>query len=127
MTSRNESTPIKLKTLEQQGGVASRETSSEEVRLRPRFTIQQHHMNLLITYLTYFILHILVSQGFGVGYTQRGAGCCWPWICAWIQHAVVAYKLQLLAFIVSLRRATNVPPSLILIKALESDAAITQN
>lgn len=42
-------------------------------------------------------------------------------------RAVVAYKLQLLAFIVSLRRATNVPPSPILIKALEFDAAITQN
>lgn len=42
-------------------------------------------------------------------------------------HAAVVYKLQLLAFIVSLRRATNVSPSPILIKALEFDTAITQN
>lgn len=42
-------------------------------------------------------------------------------------HAAVAYKLQLLAFIVSLCRASNVSPSPILIKALEFDAAITQN
>lgn len=40
---------------------------------------------------------------------------------------VVAHNLQLLAFIVSLCRATNTPPSQILIKALEFDATITQN
>lgn len=42
-------------------------------------------------------------------------------------HAAAVYRLKLLAFIVSLRRAANISLSPILIKAPEFDAAITQN
>lgn len=116
MTSRNESTPITLKTLKQQEDLAS----SQEVRLT------------LLIYFTDFKLHLLVCQGFDFSESrQRGAGMLFA-LDLLPEHnssplTAVVYKLQLLAFIVSLRRAANVSPSPILIKALEFDAAITQN
>lgn len=71
MTSRNKSTPITLKTLKQQEDLAS----SQEVRLK------------LLIYFIDFILHPSVCQGFDFSEcSQRGAGCCSPWICAWAQQ-----------------------------------------
>lgn len=110
MTSRINSTPITLKTLKQQNDLAS----SQKVRFQT------------LVKFTDFAIYDLVSQA--VDFTERQRMLLDPRLNTTVALTkLLVYEPQLLAFIVCLCRASNVSPPLILIKAPESDAAITQN